>query len=44
MTCPDCGQEVSGPDEASVKVTLERHFVKSGHGPKKEKRNAAKAI
>lgn len=35
LTCPKCGEEVSGPDAASVEEVMQRHLNKSGHGAKK---------
>lgn len=28
LKCPDCDEEVSGPDKADVKATMERHVAK----------------
>ena len=45
LTCPYCGQEVSGPVEASVTEAMERHYAKRGHGSKAKpaKRGASNA-
>lgn len=31
FVCKVCGQEVSGPDSASVQATVDRHLKESGH-------------
>jgi len=34
LQCPECGEEVSGPDKASVTETMERHSKKHEKGKK----------
>ena len=37
LTCPKCGEEVSGPDAKDVKATMARHEAKK-HPAKKAKK------
>jgi hypothetical protein len=37
IACTKCGETVSGPDAASVKVAMERHMAKRHPGKKAKK-------